>query len=72
MQRIPSTRAQETAPRTRLGGPVSFRGQTYATTAELEEALAGAVEHAGATRWRLTRQGWEAAAQLQAARGERS
>ena len=29
-------------------------------------------EDAGATRWRLTRQGWEAAARLQAGAGERA
>ncbi len=65
MNRIPSTRAQEAVPRTRWGGAVSFRGQTFATVAALEEALEAAVEDAGATRWRLTRKGWEAVAQLQ-------
>lgn len=38
-------------PRTRLGGPITFRGTEYASAAELERALADAVEEAG---WRVT------------------
>lgn len=62
MDRIAGTPAQSQAPRTRWGGKVTLGGREFATAAELEEALEAAVEDAGATRWRLTRRGWELAA----------
>ena len=66
MQRIPGT---PTPPRTRLGGPVSFRGQTYRSAAALEHALTAAVGDAGATYTvRLTPKGRHLAARLAAAR----
>jgi len=46
--------ARRTAPQTRLGGTIAFRGVEYATEAELEQALAEAV---GAAGWKLTPRG---------------
>ncbi len=60
------TPAQEAAPRTSLGGPITLQGKQYATTAELEEALAGAVQDAGVYSVRLTPKGEQLAAQLAA------
>ena len=58
MNSIPSTRAQEQAPHTRWGGPLTLRGVEYATTGELMQALADATRDAGGTyRVRLTRRG---------------
>jgi hypothetical protein len=42
------------APKTRAGGPITLRGREYATEAELEAALVGALVEAG---WKLTEKG---------------
>lgn len=67
MNSLPSTQAQAQAPRTRLGGPITFRGVEYTSAAKLERALANAVQDAGPTYTvRLTRKGEALAAQLAA------
>lgn len=63
--------AQERAPRTRYGGALLFRGQMFATAAELEEALAAAVQDAGVYRVKLTEKGRALAAELAAERAGR-
>lgn len=66
MTTVQEQQAQEMAPRTRLGSVITFRGQTYASVAELEQALTGAVVDAGPTySVRLTTKGWETAVRLQ-------
>lgn len=70
MNSLPSTQAQAQAPRTRLGGAITFRGQTYASAAELERALAGAVGGAGVVyAVRLTAKGRQLADELAAGAG---
>lgn len=67
MNSLPGTPAQAQAPRTRLGGAITFRGVEYTSAAELERALATAVQDAGPTYTvRLTRKGEALAARLAA------
>ena len=72
MNSLPSTQAQAQAPRTRLGGAITFRGVEYTSAAALERALAGVVQDAGPSYTvRLTRKGEALAARLRA-QGARS
>ncbi len=70
MNSLASTPAPAQAPRTRYGGPITFRGVEYPSAAALEAALATAVQDAGPTYTvRLTRKGEALAAQLAAEAG---
>jgi hypothetical protein len=56
-----------TPPRTRRGGPITFRGVQYATEEQFEAALVGALVEAG---WKLTAKGEAYLAQCEAAEAQ--
>ena len=63
MTRKPTT-CRNQPPATSRGGAITFRGVEYATEAELEQALTGALVEAG---WKLTAKGEAAVAEMRGA-----